>query len=68
MCREGASGAEADAPTAVQVLQSLSGGTRRVTNPILGHSHDDMGLNFGRNLASSVPIRNDRRGMIGCSL
>jgi hypothetical protein len=40
--------------------------TRRVTNPILGHSHDDMGLNFGRNLAFSVPIRNHGRGMIGC--
>ena len=40
--------------------------TRHVTNPILGHSHDDMGLNFGRNLAFSVPIRNHGRGMIGC--
>jgi hypothetical protein len=42
--------------------------TRRVTKPILGHSHDDVGLDFGRNLASSVPIRNHGRGMIGCSL
>ena len=39
--------------------------TPRVTNPILGHSHDDMGLNFGHNLASPMPIRNHGRGMFG---
>jgi hypothetical protein len=37
-------------------------------NSVLDHSHDNVRLNFGSNLATSVSVRDLGRGVVGCSL
>jgi hypothetical protein len=41
--------------------------TKRVPPKSLGHSHDDVGLNFGSNLAVAMSLHNRGFGTVGCS-